>query len=103
MLPSCRADVGRYGSSVVSLVFSPASRRKFAAFTLRNVKKHSGIFLDETPISVPVVEEPIPGGDGVIHGGFSLKEAQEMKDLLNAGTMPARLDVEQVAAVGSSR
>ncbi|MDH7571022.1 MAG: hypothetical protein QHJ73_15705, partial [Armatimonadota bacterium] len=71
-------NIGSDGSTVVELHFNAEGRKKFAEFTRRNVKKYFGIFLDEEPISVPIVEEPIPGGDGVIRGSFTLQEAQDL-------------------------
>lgn len=100
LLPQSSADIGKDGSSIVYLKFNADGRKKFADFTLRNVKKYFGIFLDDDPISVPVIEEPIPSGDGIIHGQFTLKQAQNLADLLNAGALPIKLNIDTTSEVG---
>ncbi|MBI3948144.1 MAG: protein translocase subunit SecD [Armatimonadetes bacterium] len=90
------------GSTVVELYFNGDGRKKFADFTRKNVKKYFGIFLDDVPISVPIVEEPIPGGNGVIRGSFSLEEAQDLANLLNAGALPVPLQIDQTTDVGAT-
>lgn len=101
LLPGkARGNIGGDGQSIVELHFNADGRKKFADYTMRNVKKYFGIFLDDEPISVPIVEEPIPSGDGVIRGSFSLEEAQDLANLLNAGALPVPLTIEQTSDVG---
>jgi len=101
LLPGkARGNLSVNGQTEVELRFNAEGRKKFADYTMRNVKKYFGIFLDDEPISVPIVEEPIPTGDGVIRGSFSLEEAQDLANLLNAGALPVPLRIEQVTDVG---
>ena len=103
LLPGeARGNIGGDGSTIVELRFNKEGRQKFADYTKRNVKKYFGIFLDDEPISVPIVEEPIPGGDGVIRGSFSLEEAQGLANLLNAGALPIPLRVDSHQEVGAT-
>jgi len=51
------------------------------------------IFLDEVPLSFPVVEEPITQGQALISGQFSLDEAKKLSAQLNAGALPVSLEL----------
>ncbi len=46
------------------------------------------IFLDGAIISAPVVNEVIRNGEAVISGDFSITEAKQLAQRLNAGALP---------------
>ena len=68
---------------VVSLRFDNVGARKFGALTKENVGKRFAIVLDGEVISAPVIREPIPGGNGIISGRFTVQSAQDLALLLN--------------------
>jgi len=51
-----------------------------------------GIFLDNNLISAPQLLVAEYGGKGVISGGFTLAEAQELTNLLKSGSLPTPLN-----------
>jgi preprotein translocase subunit SecD len=67
----------------------------FADFTRKNVNHLMAIVLDNEMITCPNINEPIPGGNVEISGGFGtpegMKEARNLKILLNAGALPLDL------------
>lgn len=90
------------GVPQVSLEFNSEGSDLFAEITKRNTGKLVAIFLDGTPISIPVVNEPILSGQAVISGSFSLKEAKLLAQRLNAGALPVPIDLISQTTVGAS-
>jgi len=81
---------------VISLEFTEEGKKKFAQLTEKNVGKILAIYLDQVPLSFPVVEEPIKEGRAIIKGDFSLDQAKKMAAQLNAGALPVSIKlVEQ--------
>ncbi len=98
-----RADIGldpTTNAPVVTLDMKDASL--FAQVTRDNLGKQVGIFLDEDMLSNPVVQNVISGGQATITGQGSVEEAQELADILNAGSLPAELIEIQSNVVGAS-
>jgi protein-export membrane protein SecD len=87
---------------VVSFRFNPIGARKFGEITAANVGKPFAIVLDDKVISAPVINEPIPGGSGIITGNFTVETANELALLLRAGALPAPLEVVEERSVGPS-
>ena len=81
------------GQIQVALNFDADGTKLFADITQRNVGKPVAIFLDGQPISVPRVNEPILNGSAVITGGFTMQEAQQLAQRLNAGALPVPVEM----------
>ncbi len=89
----------------VSLEFNEDGTKLFAEITKRNVGKPVAIFLDGSPISVPVVNQEITSGDAVIQGGkfgFDAKEAKLLAQRLNAGALPVPVLLISQETIGAS-
>jgi len=76
------------GEPEVLLQFNDEGTKLFSEITKRNIGKTVAIYLDGVPISVPQVNEEIPSGEAVISGSFSLDEAKQLVERLNAGALP---------------
>lgn len=82
---------------VVSLRFNSEGAKKFADITTKfcatqtRQGRQMAIVLDDLVYSAPVLNEPIRGGSAVISGRFTVEEAAQLKNVLNAGAMPAPL------------
>ena len=74
--------------SVVNLNFDADGAKLFEEITGRNVGKRVAIYLDWSVISAPRVNEAISGGQAVISGDFSQKEATQLVQRLNSGALP---------------
>ncbi len=81
------------GEPIVSLKFNKEGAKLFEKITERNVGKKVAIYLDNLPISMPVVREKISGGEAQITGDFSQKEAKELAERLNAGALPVKINL----------
>ena len=90
------------GKPVVALEFSNEGAVLFGEVTERNVGKPLAIFLDNQPVTIPVVNEKITGGRAVISGEFTTTAAKNLSIQLNAGALPVEVDiVEQRNVVAS--
>lgn len=90
------------GSPVVSLEFNSEGAKKFGEITSKNVGKVVAIFLDESPISLPKVEEAITTGNAIIRGSFSVDEAKKLSIQLNAGALPVPIKLIEQRNVGAT-
>ncbi len=86
----------------VGLEFNDEGKELFGEITEQNVGKPVAIFLDEQPISVPTVNEPIKNGEAVITGAFSLEEAKTLARRLNAGALPVPIHLISQQTIGAS-
>jgi len=90
------------GKPVVSLEFSSEGAKKFSEITGRNVGKPVAIFLDEWPLTTPLVKEQITTGEAVISGEFSLEEAKRLSVQLNAGALPVPIKIIEQRNIGAT-
>ena len=86
-----RAEIGfdPLKGNQVHLEFDGEGARQFGAVTDRNVRKRLAIVLDGTVYSAPVINEPIRSGRAEISGSFSAEDAMFLRNILNAGALPA--------------
>lgn len=90
------------GQPVVSLEFDPDGAKLFEDITRRNIGSTVGIFLDQFPIMIPNVNEPITGGKAIISGGFTTEEAKNLSIQLNAGALPVPIEIIQQQNIGAT-
>lgn len=88
------------GQPVVSFRFNTAGGKRFGQVTTENTGKPFAIILDNEIISAPRINEPILGGSGIISGGFTVEEANNLAVLLRAGALPAPLQILEERTVG---
>lgn len=72
----------------ISLEFTKEGAEIFRDLTKRNIEKQIAIYVDNNLISAPVVQEEISGGRAQITGQFTIEEAKELAQNLNAGALP---------------
>lgn len=87
-------------SPQVILNFNSEGAKLFEKITSENVGRTLAIFLDGQPISVPTIQEPIPGGQATITGQFTATEARDLVRNLNFGALPVPITLESSSAVG---
>jgi preprotein translocase subunit SecD len=90
------------GQPQVNLEFDGEGRDLFAELTRENLGKRIAIYLDGVPISAPVVQAEISNGQAVISGGFTLEEAKQLSQRLNAGALPVPIELIGQQMVGPS-
>ncbi|PSQ85119.1 MAG: protein translocase subunit SecD, partial [Bacteroidetes bacterium QS_1_65_9] len=77
----------------VSITMDSEGARKWSRITAANVDKQVAIVLDRTVVSNPVIQERIPGGRTSISGLESRQEAEDIVTVLNAGALPAPVEI----------
>ncbi|QQG42841.1 MAG: protein translocase subunit SecD [Candidatus Giovannonibacteria bacterium] len=90
------------GEPQVFLEFNDEGAEIFEKITERNVGSPVAIFLDGAPISAPVVQERISGGQAQITGRFTLEEAKQLVRRFNAGALPVPITLLSQESVGAS-
>jgi len=90
------------GRPEVLLDFNTEGGDLFEQITEKNVGKHLAVFLDNQPITIPVVNQKITGGNAVISGNFTLDEARDMVERFNAGALPAPINLISQSTVDAS-
>src|SRR5439155_18136610 len=88
------------GKPQVSLTFSSEGAKKFAALTKKDIGKPIGIFLDQRLLSAPVVQQEIPDGNAVITGNFTVSEAKQLAQDINAGALPVPIYIVEQRNIG---
>jgi len=86
----------------VAIQFNDEGAKIFEDLTARNVGKVIGVFLDGAPITEPVVNERIAGGNAVITGSFSQEEAKQLVRRFNAGALPAPIELVNQQTIGAT-
>lgn len=90
------------GEPQVSLEFNSEGAQIFEALTEKNVGQPLAIFLDNAPISAPVVREKITGGQAQITGSFTPEEAKQLVRRFNAGALPLPISLISQQSVEAS-
>ncbi|MDD5535125.1 MAG: protein translocase subunit SecD [Candidatus Pacebacteria bacterium] len=86
---------------VINLKFNDEGSKIFAELTKNNIGNPLAIYLDDYPISIPVVREEIPSGIAQISGEFTLAEARELAARLNQGALPVPISLISQQSVGA--
>ena len=84
----------------VLLNFNSEGAKLFEKITSEHVGQTLAIFLDGQPISEPVIQEAIPGGQATITGHFTAVEARDLVSNLNFGALPVPITLESSSSVG---
>lgn len=79
---------------IVSLKLTAEGTTKFSSATSRLKGSVISIWMDETMLSAPTVNEVITTGEAMISGMESAEAAKELADKINAGSLPFALTVD---------
>lgn len=85
---------------LVLLQFTDEGAKIFEEITARNVGKVVPIYIDNSPISMPRVQEKISGGKAQITGKFTIDEAKSLARNLSAGALPVPIKLVSEQTVG---
>ncbi len=85
---------------VIAFEFKGNGAKQLEKITTENVGKKMAVYLDESELMEPVIQDPIPGGSGIITLGNATKEeVQQYALLMKSGALPISLRVVQSTQV----
>ncbi len=77
-------------------------KEKFRKVTEKLLGQPMSIYLDETPLSSPIVQQVLTDGKATITGNFTFDEAKKLADTINLGALPLKLTEKYTQSVGAS-
>lgn len=96
---SAQAGLNEQQAHIVQLTLTDAGASKFASATARLVNQTISIWMDDTMISAPTVNEAITDGKAIISGMKDAESAKELADKINAGSLPFALKIDDTINV----
>jgi SecD/SecF fusion protein len=108
-----KVEYGPGGQPYVALEFDAKGARRFANITSDyapggarnpnpNGRRYLGIIMDGRLYSAPFIKTAIHGGEAMIEGNFTLKEAQDLVIVLRAGSLPTPVKIIESRTVDPS-
>jgi protein-export membrane protein SecD len=101
-LVSASVTTDQSNQPAIGFRFDGQGARRFGETTANNIGRPFAIILDGKVISAPRINSAITGGNGIIEGSFTIASASELVNLLNGGSLPAPLSVEERRSVTAS-
>ncbi|MBI5840880.1 MAG: protein translocase subunit SecD [Chloroflexi bacterium] len=92
-----RSTLGEYQ---IAFVLKSDSSDLFAEYTSSHVNQYLAIVLDKQVISVPVINQAITDGQGMISGSFTQESANTLAVQLRSGALPIPIKVVESRTVG---
>lgn len=93
-IDSATAGYDEENGYVVQLKLTKEGASKFASATARLKEKTISIWMDDTMLSAPTVNETITNGEAIISGNFDVDSASDLAAKINAGSLPFALTVD---------
>ncbi|TVQ11501.1 MAG: protein translocase subunit SecDF [Bacteroidetes bacterium] len=100
VIVDARQDFTPAGGVEVTMAMNSEGAREWRRLTAANIGKSIAIVLDDYVYSFPNVNVEISGGRSSISGGFTVAEAQDLANILRAGSLPAPARIVEEAIVG---
>jgi len=100
-----KAEVGFEQNGIEPIVlieFDSEGAELFKILTQENIGKRVAIYIDNSPVSAPVVNEAIMSGKAQISGGFTIDQAKELARNLSAGALPVPIELISQNTIGPS-
>ncbi|MGK7397263.1 MAG: protein translocase subunit SecDF [Candidatus Cyclobacteriaceae bacterium M3_2C_046] len=100
VITDARQDFDQSGNPSISMQMNATGAKTWRRLTSENVGNRIAVVLDNYVYSAPVVQNEIPNGNSQITGNFTIEEAQDLSNILKAGSLPARARIVEEAIVG---
>jgi len=106
-------EYDQLGQPYVTLKFDSKGARKFARITADYApggaknpspegRRYLAIIMDDKLYSAPFIKTAIYGGEAIIEGNFTLKDAQDLSIVLRAGSLPVPVEIIESRMVDPS-
>jgi len=100
-LKSARRSTDANGLPAVGFYLNSEGADIFSRFSEQHVGDRLAIVLDKIVVSAPVINERL-GADNIIHGQFTVQQAEDLALMLRSGALPATLTILEERTVGAS-
>ncbi|PZE19455.1 protein translocase subunit SecD [Paenibacillus xerothermodurans] len=96
------AEVGFNETNQPIIHIKVKDAEKFKRVTEKLLKQPLAIYLDETELSAPEVQQVLTDGQATISGSYTYDEAVKLRDTINLGALPLKLTEKYTQSVGAS-
>lgn len=100
-LRNARRSVDEWNNPAVAFYFNPDGAKRFYKFTSDNLGKPLSIVLDGKIQQVATIQDRI-SDSGILHGRFTVEEAEDISLVLRAGALPASIKYLEERTIGPS-
>ncbi len=100
-LQAASAQLTETGDWIINFSLTGDAATVFGPYTEANLGQPLGIVLDGVLLNAPTIQARLDTG-GIIQGGFTQEEAQQLALQLRSGALPIPLRVESAETVGAS-
>lgn len=83
------------GNFQIMFSLTDKGKKVFADHTTANIGTYLGIVLDKVVMSVPIINQPITDGQGMISGAYTQESAQDLVIILKATPLPIPIKLVQ--------
>jgi len=98
-LRTARRSSDEWNNPAVAFTLNPDGARRFEQVTSENIGKPLAIVLDGRIQSAPTIQDRI-SDSGIIHGRFTIEEAEDLALVLRAGALPASIKYLEERTIG---
>ena len=100
VISDARQDLDQGSRPSISMQMNANGAKLWRKLTSNNINRRIAIVLDDYVYSAPVVQNEIPNGNSQITGNFTIDEAQDLANILKAGTLPAPTTIVEDVVIG---
>ena len=100
-LKTARRTQDSNGLPAVGFYLNSQGAEIFSRFSEQHIGDRLAIVLDKVVVSAPVINERL-GADNIIHGQFTVQQAEDLALILRSGALPASLRILEERSVGAS-
>ncbi len=100
-LRNARRSVDEWGNPAVAFMLNSDGAKRFYKFTTDNIGKLLSVILDNRVYEVATIQDRI-SDSGIIHGRFTIEQADDLSMVLRAGALPASIQYLEERTIGPS-
>ncbi len=100
VITDARQDLDQSARPSISMQMNSNGAKEWRRLTSQNIGRRVAIVLDNFVYSAPFVQNEIPNGNSQITGNFTIEEAQDLANILKAGTLPAPTTIVEDVVIG---
>ena len=100
VITDARQDLDQSARPSISMQMNSSGAKNWRRLTSTNIGRRVAIVLDNYVYSAPFVQNEIPNGNSQITGDFTIEEAQDLANILKAGTLPAPTTIVEDVVIG---